>query len=81
MENVAPARALARHSNDLFQLALVLVAIGIVVSLVALLGFAIPPIPPSHPSFGLFNVGRTLLLLVGLAVGLLGLGLAVRAFT
>lgn len=81
MENVAPARALARRSYSLLQLAFVVVAIGIFISVVALLGFAIPPIPPSHPQYGLFNFGRTALLILGAAVGLLGLGMAIRAFT
>ncbi|MBI5669507.1 MAG: NERD domain-containing protein [Chloroflexi bacterium] len=81
MDNVAPARALARRSYNLLQLAFVVVAIGIFISIVALLGFAIPPIPPSHPQFGLFSFGRTALLIIGIAVGLLGLGMAVRAFT
>lgn len=81
MENVAPARALARRSYNLLQLAFVVVAIGIFVSVVALLGFAIPPIPPSHPQFGLYSFGRTALLIIGIAVGLLGLAMAIRAFT
>lgn len=81
MENIAPARALARRSYNLLQLAFVIVAIGIFVSVVALLGFAIPPIPPSHPQFGLLSFGRTALLVIGIATGLLGLGMAIRAFT
>lgn len=81
MENIAPARALARRSYNLLQLAFVVVAIGIFVSIVALLGFAIPPIPPSHPQFGLFSFGRTVLLTIGIATGLLGLVMAIRAFT
>ncbi|NWG17093.1 MAG: NERD domain-containing protein [Chloroflexi bacterium] len=81
MENVAPARALARRSYQLLQLGFVVAAIGIFLSLIALLGFAIPPIPPGHAQFGLYDFGRKALLIVGMAVGILGLALAIRAVT
>jgi hypothetical protein len=81
MENAAPARALARRSYQLLQLGFVVVAIGIFLSVIALLGFAIPPIPPGHAQFGLYDFGRKALLIVGIAVGALGLGLAIRAVT
>lgn len=81
MENTAPSRALVRRAYQLLQLSFIIVAVSVFLIIVALLAFIIPPFPPSHPTFGLFDTARTLLFFLGIGVALAGVGLALRAVT
>jgi len=78
MRNVAPSLALARWARQLLQLSFFVVAAGAFLTAVGLALYIIPIIQETNPVFSFF---RGALFLLGLAVVLVGIGLAVRAVT
>lgn len=80
MQNVAPTGALARRSRQWLQLAFVVVTGGVFMAVIGLALIAIPLAVEGNRVFGLYNFIRTVLLVGGVIVGLVGLGLAVRAY-
>ncbi|MCB9453356.1 MAG: NERD domain-containing protein [Anaerolineaceae bacterium] len=78
---MAPARALARRARQLLQWAFVVFSIGILLVVVGTMAFVIQLLPPSHPSFGLYNLLRSVLFGVGVIFVVAGVGMAIRAFT
>lgn len=81
MENVAPARALVRRSRQLLQWAFVVFSIGVLLVVMAAVAFVIQLLPPNHRSFAVYDLLRWIGFVVGVILVLLGLGLAIRAFT
>lgn len=81
MRNVAPTRALSRRKRLLLELGFVAVAAGIFVALLGILLYAFPLTSSENNAFGLFNASRAFLFLGGVGLGLLGMGLAIRALT
>lgn len=80
MQNVAPTGALARRSRQWLQVAFVVVTGGVFMAVIGLALFAIPLAVEGNRVFGLYNFIRTILLIGGVITGLVGLGLAVRAY-
>lgn len=80
MQNVAPTGALARRSRQWLQLAFVFVTGGVFLAVIGLALFAIPLFVEANRLFGIYNFVRTVLLAAGILAGLMGLGLAVRAY-
>lgn len=81
MRNVAPSRALVRRSRRLLEIAFVVVAIGIFLAIVGLALYAVPLTASTSSTFGLYNLGRTVLFIGGVFLGVVGVILAIRAFT
>jgi hypothetical protein len=81
MLNLTPTRALSRRAQQLLTYGFVAAALGVLLAVVGLLGYAIPPVPPGHPSFPLVNAGRVLLLVFGVAGIAGGVALIIRALT
>lgn len=81
MENVAPARALARRARQLLQWAFVIFSIGILLVVIGAVAFVIQLLPDSHPSFGLYHLLASVAFVAGVILVLAGLGMAIRAFT
>src|SRR5690606_19330534 len=80
MQNVAPTGALARRSRQWLQVAFVVVTGGVFMAVIGLALFAIPLAVEGNRVFGLYNFIRTILLIGGVITGLVGLGLAARAY-
>ncbi len=81
MRNEAPSRSLVRRANQVKTLALLVGAVGIFVTAVGVVLAAIPFVYPASPSYGIYALIRDLALIVGIALLILALALAVRAFT
>jgi hypothetical protein len=81
MRNVAPSRALVRRSRRLLEVAFIVVAVGIFLAIVGLALYAVPFMAARGTVFQLFDLGRGVLFVGGVVLGLTGLGLAVRAVT
>lgn len=80
MNNVAPSGALARRSRQLLQLAFVVIAIGVFVTVIGLAMYAIPLAVPGNSVFPFYNVLRGFLFWGGALVALGGLAMGVRAY-
>jgi len=81
MQNIAPSHLLTRRSRDLLYGALLIVLVGALFAVVGGAMFLIAFVVPSNPSYGLYDIVRTLILAGGVLVILLGLGLVIRALT
>lgn len=81
MENIAPVRALNRRSTQLLQMAFIVLAFGILLTVVGALLNTILLIPRIHPLFSLYSLAANALLASGIIVILLAIGIGVRAFT
>lgn len=81
LRNVAPAQALARRARRLIQLAFVTVSAGIFFAIVGLALYVVPLTANSSSAFALFDAGRALFFYGGALMGLVGVGMAVRAVT
>ncbi len=81
MRNEAPSRSLVRRANQVKTLALLVGAVGVFVTAVGVFLAAIPLDYPTSSSYGLYLFAYNLALLVGVALLLLAVALAVRAFT
>ncbi len=80
MENVSPARALARRSRQLLQLAFVVIAGGVFVGVTGLALYVVPLAVPGNSIFPFYSFMRGMMLYGGVIVALIGLGLAVRSY-
>jgi hypothetical protein len=81
MRSFAPTRSLARRSTRLLQFAIVVVLGGVFIAVIALLMYAIDFVVQSNPGFGFYNAMRGILLIAGIAIALIGGGMALRAAT
>ncbi len=81
MRNEAPSRSLVRRANQVKTLALLLGAVGIFVTALGVFLAAIPLDYPTSPTYGGYQLLYGLALLVGIALLIVALALAVRAFT
>lgn len=80
MQNVAPTGALARQSRQMLQLAFLIVAGGVFITVVGLALYAVPLAVPSNAIFPFYNFLRGAMLFLGVGAALAGLGLAARAY-
>lgn len=83
MQNIAPQRSLTRRSNDFKTLSLVvgafgifLTALGLLLRVINLSGFAV-----GTPNFGVYDLVRTIFLIVGIILLVAAAGMLIRAFT
>lgn len=81
MQNIAPARALARRGRNLLFVSLLVLAVGVVAAVAGWLLQVIPLVVPSNPSYNLYVTVRSLIFAVGLVLALLALMGIVRALT
>lgn len=81
MHNVAPSVALARRSRQLVQIAFVVVALGIFITVVGIALFVIEITAPNAPGYNLYNFVRSATVGIGVIVILIAIGLTIRAFT
>ncbi|GAB4520433.1 MAG: hypothetical protein OHK0046_30690 [Anaerolineae bacterium] len=65
----------------MLEMAFLIVTAAIFITIVGVALFVVPLTSSSSESFGIFNFIRTVLFVGGLLLGLVGVGLAVRAFT
>jgi hypothetical protein len=79
MRNVAPSYALVRRSRQLLLLAFLTVSVGIFIAVIGLALFVLPLAPLSNQGF--LSTIQNLVFLFGVFVGIIGLGMAVRAMT
>lgn len=80
MKHVSSSGALARRSREMLQLAFVVVTAGVFAAVVGLMLFVVPLAVPSNQIYPFYNFVRNALLFGGALVGLVGLGLALRAY-
>lgn len=81
MQNIAPSNLLTRRSRDLLYVALLIVLVGALLAVIGGAMFLISFVVPSNPNYNLYHIVRTVILVVGVLVILLGLVLVVRALT
>jgi hypothetical protein len=81
MRSIAPAHLVMRRSRTLLEIAFVLVAAGIFLMIVGLMLYALPVVESDSASFPLFNLGRGAAFVGGIVLGLIGIGLGIRAVT
>ncbi len=81
MRNEAPSRSLVRRANQVKTLALLVGAIGVFVTAIGVLGAALPLVYVTDPSYNAYVFGYNLALVVGVALLVVAVALAIRAFT
>lgn len=81
MRNVAPSRSLVRRANALKTLAFFVGAVGAFVTAISTLLFVITLVPASGSVYGIYNFLRGLALVVGIAMLIGAVVMAIRAFT
>ncbi|MBI1259593.1 MAG: hypothetical protein GC204_19160 [Chloroflexi bacterium] len=81
MRNEAPSRSLVRRANQVKTLALLVGAVGVFVTAIGILGAALPLVYETDPSYGLYVFGYNLALVLGAALLVTAIALAIRAFT
>ncbi len=81
MHNVAPTLALARRARQMLILAFFAGALGLFLSVLALSMFVIRLAIEGTAAGDLYNFVRTVLLVIGVGIVLVGVGLALRAIT
>jgi hypothetical protein len=81
MRNVAPTLSLTRRANQWKSFAFLAIALGAFVLAVGVLLNVVPLVGTTDPVFPLYNIVRTLAVLVGGVVLLAGIAMLVRAFT
>ena len=81
MRNEAPSRSLVRRANQVKTLSLLLGAVGVFVTALGILGAALPLVYVTDPSYGLYVFAYNLALVVGVALLIIAVALAIRAFT
>jgi hypothetical protein len=81
MHNVAPSRSLARQSRHLLTIAFVVAAIGVFIGVAGLALFVIQLVSPQSQYYSLFTFMRSLIILIGIVIFVIGVGVGVRAVT
>lgn len=81
MRNVAPYRALVRRSRQLLAITFLVIAVAIFMAILGLALYQIPLVSESHNAYDFFNLGRGILFVGGVILGLIGIGMAIRAVT
>ena len=81
MRNVAPSRALVRRSYRLLEIAFVAVTAGIFLTMMGLALIAIPLIGKDSDARAIYDLATELLFLSGVAMGITGVALVIRAVT
>lgn len=81
MENIAPIRALNRRSTQLLQTGFIVLAIGVLSTVIGALLTTILLIPRIHPLFGLYDFVGNGLLVIGVIVIGLAFAIGIRALT
>ncbi len=81
MRNVAPSNSLVRRANQVKTLALLIGAIGVFVTAIGVLLSVIPLVSVSAPEYATYSFVSDLALVTGIALLVIAVALAVRAFT
>jgi len=81
MRNVAPSWALLRRSSQLMQAATIAAGIAVVLIAIGLGLYALPAVTDANESSQLFDVSRAIILFSGAGLGVLSLGMVIRAAT
>lgn len=81
MRNVAPSRALVRRSRQLLAVTFLVIAVAIFMAIFGLALYQIPLVSSTNDAYPVFNLGRGVLFIGGVIMGLVGIGLAIRAVT
>lgn len=81
MQNVVPARALARRSRSLIFAAVVIFVLGIFVAVLGVVLLQIPLVVPSNSNFTLYDSARRGLIGLGVVLGVLAVLMALRGIT
>lgn len=80
MRNLAPSRSLTRRANQRKMIAFFIGAIGFFVLAIGLLLLLIPFAAPGSPSYTTYQLIDTLIILAGIALIVIAIVIAVRAF-
>ena len=81
MLNVAPSRAITRRARDYLQIAAIAISLGIFIGFLAIAMFVVPFVNENSSAFGAYDIIRSGLFLLAGVLGVVGLGLIVRAMT
>lgn len=81
MQNVAPKASLARRSRNVLLVALVVALLALLALSVGGFMYGVALVVPSNPSFPTYDGVRRVLMVLAGALGVLALGLALRALT
>lgn len=81
MENIAPVRALNRRSTQLLQMAFIVLALGVLLTVIGTLLTTILLIPRIHPLFWLYDLVGNGLLIIGIVVVIVAIIIGIRALT
>ena len=81
MENIAPVRALNRRSTQLLQMAFIVLALGVLLTVIGALLTTILLIPRIHPLFWLYDLAGNGLLIIGIVVVIVAIIIGIRALT
>ncbi|MBA3874214.1 MAG: hypothetical protein H0X30_34210 [Anaerolineae bacterium] len=81
MENIAPVRALNRRSTQLLQMAFIILALGVLLTVIGALLTTILLIPRIHPLFWLYDLAGNGLLIIGIVVVIVAIIIGIRALT
>ena len=81
MRSVAPTNAMFRRSSRSLQISFVMITVGIFLGVVGLGLFVFPVVTDASQSAGLFKIARGIILFGGIALGVVGLLIAIRAVT
>ncbi len=81
MRHIVSSRAIVRRSRRLLEMAFVLVAAGIFLTVIGLALYVVPLTSDSSVSYTIYDMGRVLLFVGGIGLSLIGVALALRAVT
>jgi hypothetical protein len=81
MENIAPVRALNRRSTQLLQMSFIVLAVGVLLTVIGALLKTILLIPRVHPLFWLYELTGNGLFIGGIVVIIIAIIIVIRALT
>jgi hypothetical protein len=81
MRNLVPSRVLERRSRNLLQASILVILAGIFLIVVAIILFVFAFVVPSNSSYGLYEIARIIILVIGSLVTLVGFVFVIRALT
>ncbi len=81
MDNIAPVRALNRRSTQLLQLGFIVLAVGVLMTVLGLVFTTILLLPRTHPLFWVYDIITSFLLYGGIVVVILAIAMGIRALT